>query len=116
LRLLLDANLSSKRIGDPLRDSGHEVRAIADESELDGLDDESVLELAAEEDRILVTRNSRDFAPICRSWAEAGRDHAGVVLVWTLSHRQYGEIISGIEHWIEQMPDASSWRGIVVAI
>jgi hypothetical protein len=63
-----------------------------------------------------VTRNSGDFAPICRSWAEGGRDHAGVMLIWTLSHRQYGEIIGGIEHWTEQMPEASSWRGAVVAI
>jgi predicted nuclease of predicted toxin-antitoxin system len=115
LRLLLDANLSSKRIGDPLR-RHHDVRAIADEPELDGLHDELVLELASREERILVTRNSRDFAPISRSWAEAGREHAGVILIWTLTHRQYAEIIRGIETWIEEMPDASSWRGIVVAI
>jgi predicted nuclease of predicted toxin-antitoxin system len=115
LRLLLDANLSSKRVGEPLR-RRHDVRAIADEQELDGLDDELVLELASQEERILVTRNSRDFAPITRSWAEAGREHAGVILIWTLTHRQYAEIIRAIETWIEQMPDASSWRGIVVAI
>jgi predicted nuclease of predicted toxin-antitoxin system len=116
LRLLLDANLSSKRVGEPLRLRAHDVRAIADEPELDGLDDELVLELASQDERILVTRNSRDFAPISRSWAEAGREHAGVILIWTLTHRQHAEIISGIESWIEQMPDASSWRGIVVAI
>jgi predicted nuclease of predicted toxin-antitoxin system len=116
VRLLLDANLSSRRIGDPLRERGHDVRGVADEPELEGLEDEAVLELAAADERILITRNSRDFAPLCRTWAEAGRDHAGVVLVWTLSHRQHGEILRGVERWLDAIPDASGWRGIVVAI
>lgn len=116
MRVLLDANLSSKRIGEQLRRRAHDVRAIADEPELDGLDDELVLELATQEQRILVTRNSRDVAPISRSWAEAGREHAGLILIWTLSHRQYAEIVRGVNTWLEQVPDASSWRGMVVAI
>nr|MBA2460345.1 DUF5615 family PIN-like protein [Actinomycetota bacterium] len=60
MRLLLDANLSSRRIGGQLRADGHDVRGVADEPDLEGLDDESVLELATQEDRILITRNSRD--------------------------------------------------------
>lgn len=116
MRLLLDANLSSRRIGGPLREQGHDVRGVADEPDLEGLDDESVLELATRDERILITRNSRDFAPICRIWAEAGRDHAGVILIWTLSHRQYGEIIRGVERWLEQMPRAAAWQGTVVSI
>jgi len=113
LRLLLDANLSSRRIGGPLREQGHDVRGVADEPDLEGLDDESVLELATRDERILITRNSRDFAPICRIWAEAGRDHAGVILIWTLSHRQDGEIIRGVERWLDEIPNAATWRGTV---
>jgi len=116
VRLLLDANLSSRRVGAPLRKRGHDVRGVADEPELEGLEDEAVLELAALDERILITRNSRDFAPICRAWAEAGREHAGVVLVWTLSHRQHGEIVRGVERRLAAIPDAAAWRGIVVAI
>jgi predicted nuclease of predicted toxin-antitoxin system len=116
LRLLLDANLSSKRIGDPLRQQGHDVRGVADEPALDGLDDESLLALATDDGRILVTRNSRDFAPICRNWAEAARPHAGVILIWTLSQRQYGAIIDGIERRLGAMPAADAWQGVVVAI
>ncbi len=44
------------------------------------------MELAAGEGRVLVTWNSRDFAPILREWAEAGHDHAGAILIWTLGH------------------------------
>jgi predicted nuclease of predicted toxin-antitoxin system len=116
MRLLLDANLSPKRIGDPLREHGHDVRGVANEPELEGLGDESVLELALQDGRILITRNSRHFAPLCRTWAEGGRDHAGVILIWTLSHRQYGEIIHGVETWLAEIPHAEGWHGIVVSI
>jgi predicted nuclease of predicted toxin-antitoxin system len=116
LRLLLDANLSSRRIGGPLRERGHDVGGVADEPDLEGLDDESVLELATQDERILITRNSRDFAPICRIWAEAGRDHAGVILIWSLSHRRYGEIIYGVERWLEQIPSAAAWHKTVVSL
>lgn len=116
MRLLLDANLSSKRIGDQLRKRGHDVRGVADEPDLEGLDDEAVLELAARDERILITRNSRDFAPICRTWAEGGREHAGVILIWTLSSRQFGEIVDGVGALLEELPASGAWRGIVAAI
>jgi uncharacterized protein with PIN domain len=96
LRLLLDANLSPTRIGEPLRRLGHDIRALAAEPGLEGLADEDVLELAAAEDRILVTRNSRDSAPLCRIWAEAGRNHAGVILIWSLSSWQFADIVDGV--------------------
>ncbi len=116
MRLLLDANLSSRRIGDPLRGRGHDVRGAAAELDLEGLDDESLLALATSDQRILITRNCRDFAPICRLWAEAGREHAGVILIWSLSQRQYGEIIAGIEQWLAEIPDGAAWRGVVASI
>lgn len=113
---MLDANLSSKKIGEPLRTHGHDVRALIAEADLEGLDDELVLEVATADERILVTRNSRHFAPITRSWAEAGRAHAGVILIWSLTHRQFNEIITGVEDWIDQIPDPQAWRGLVVSL
>lgn len=113
---MLDADLSSRRVGDPLRAKGHDVRGVTDEPELEGLADEPLLELATRDERILVTRNSRDFAPICRLWAEAGREHAGVILVWSLTTAQHGEIARGIERWLAEIPDAAAWRGVVVAV
>ena len=113
---MLDANLSAKRIGAPLAKRGHDVRGIAAEPDLEGLDDESVLELATQDGRILVTRNSRDFAPICRRWAEAGREHAGVILVWTLTHREFPEIVDGVDGWLSEIPHPEDWRGLVVSI
>ncbi len=116
MRLLLDANLSPRRVGESLRARGHDVRALATEAELEGLDDEPVLEFATQEARILVTRNSRDFAPLTRRWSEAGREHTGVILIWSLTHRQFEEIVEGVDRWLVRYPDPQSWRGLVVAI
>ncbi|GEM_PF-818279 len=89
MRLLLDANLSPKRVGAVLGRRGHDVVSLAADAALGALDDPEVLALAAEQRRILVTRNCRDFAPLLREWAEAGRHHAGCILIWTLSHHEY---------------------------
>jgi len=116
VRLLLDANLSAKRIGATLVARGHDVRALAAESALEGLEDELVLELATSDARVLVTRNSRDFAPIARRWAEAGREHAGLILIWSLGHRQFSEIVAGVERWAAEVPSEEAWRGLVVSL
>jgi predicted nuclease of predicted toxin-antitoxin system len=115
VRLLLDANLSPRGIGLPLRSTGHDVRALAEEPALDALDDPGVLALAASEDRILVTRNSRDFAPLAREWAEAGRSHAGCILIWTLDHSRFAEIVAGIERLLAERPRQEDWRDLTEA-
>jgi predicted nuclease of predicted toxin-antitoxin system len=116
VRLLLDANLSPRRIGGPLRAAGHDVLALAQDSSLEGLHDPVVLELAATEERVLITCNSRDFAPLARQWAEAQRTHAGLILIWTLDHHQFAEIVAGVERLIAQWPQQEHWRDLVVAL
>lgn len=116
MRLLLDANLSPKRIGGPLAKRGHDVLSLAADAALGALDDPQVLELAAEQARILVTRNSRDFAPLLREWAEAGRHHAGGILVWTLAHHEFGAIIRGVAAQLRERPDPNDWRDLTIAL
>jgi predicted nuclease of predicted toxin-antitoxin system len=94
LRLLLDANLSPRGVADRLRDMGHDVLALAEDAAFEGLSDPQVLELATTEQRVLVTGNSRDFAPLAREWAEAQRAHAGLILIWTLDHSQFTGIVA----------------------
>lgn len=115
MRLLLDADLSPKRLGGLLTTAGHDVRALAAEAEHEGLQDERVLELATQDGRILVTRNSRHFAPLSRTWAEAGRDHAGIILIWSFSQRQFAELAQGIDDLCRLEPDQSAWRARVVS-
>lgn len=116
MRLLLDANLSPKRIGAVLQHRGHDVVSLASDSVLAALDDPEVLNLAAEQERNLVTRNCRDFAPLLREWAEAGRHHAGCVLIWTLGHHQFGPIIEGVSRLLDDHPDPQDWQDLAVAL
>jgi predicted nuclease of predicted toxin-antitoxin system len=115
LRLLLDANLSPRGVAARLRQNGHDVLALAEDATYEGLPDPQVLELAAAEQRILVTRNSRDFAPLARQWAEAHRSHAGLILIWTLDHSEFAKIVAGIERQLQQRPSQDQWLEVTVA-
>jgi hypothetical protein len=98
VRLLLDAHISGRAVGRALVEAGHDVRALDSESELEGLDDPGVLELAATEGRVLVTANIRDFEPLLREWAGEGRSHSGVILVPPgVRNEAFGSLISGVE-------------------
>jgi predicted nuclease of predicted toxin-antitoxin system len=115
LRLLLDANLSPRGIAARLREPGRDVLALAEDSAHEALADPQVLELAASEQRICVTRNGRDFTPLAREWGEAQRPHAGLILIWTLDHSQFAEIVAGVERYLERWPTHEQWRGLSVA-
>jgi predicted nuclease of predicted toxin-antitoxin system len=115
LRLLLDANLSPRGIAAKLRDSGHDVLALAEDATFEGLPDQQVLELASSQQRVLITPNSRDFAPLARQWAEAARPHAGIILIWTLDHSQFAKIPVGVERQLRQRPSQEQWREITIA-
>jgi predicted nuclease of predicted toxin-antitoxin system len=116
VRVLLDAHVSGPRVGEQLAASGHEVRALDQEPALEGLDDEEVLALAAEDERILVTHNIRDFPEILRDWASAGRSHTGVILVYGIDHSQFQLIVRGIERWLELYEKPASWIDLSVVL
>ncbi|HEX3517409.1 MAG TPA: DUF5615 family PIN-like protein [Solirubrobacteraceae bacterium] len=80
-----------------------------------GLPDPHVLELAAAEQRILITRNSRDFAPLARQWAEAQRSHAGLMLIWTLDHSRFAKVAAGVERQLAQRPTQEQWQDVTIA-
>jgi hypothetical protein len=92
---------------------GHDVRALAGEGPLS---DEDVLALAADDRRVLITRNSRDFVPLAREWAEADRSHAGIVLIWTLRNNEHTKIVRGIERLLAAYPQERQWRDTVLTI
>jgi predicted nuclease of predicted toxin-antitoxin system len=109
MRLLLDAHVSGPSVGGQLSDRGHDVRALDQEAELEGLNDEDVLALASEDGRILVTHNVADFPEIMREWAAGGRSHAGVILVYGIGHSEFGLIVRGVERWLELRPRQEEW-------
>ena len=94
-RLLLDEMVSAK-IAVQLREQGRDVQAVLERGELLGGPDEALLELAAREGRVLVTKNIVDFVPLSQQWAATGRTHAGLVLISTRT-----------------FPEARDWIGAV---
>jgi hypothetical protein len=99
LRLILDLHISGKRVGRALSDAGHDIRATDAEGHIfDAMDDESLLAMAASEERVLVSRNVRDFPRIAGEWARAGRLHAGIIMIPpSIDHAEFGAIVSGVE-------------------
>lgn len=116
MRFLLDAHVSGRSIGRRLQEDGHDVRALDQELVLEGLGDDQVLALAAEEQRILVTNDIGDFPRMLRQWAEAQRSHAGVILVYGVDHREFDVVIRGIQRWVELYPDSTSWVELTLAV
>lgn len=81
-----------------------------EERSLDGIGDEHLLALAAEEGRILVTFDVRDFHRIATEWAEAGRSHAGCAILVGIDHSEFGLIIRRLEALFVDRSDPQSWR------
>ncbi len=108
MRLLLDAHVSSRHVGRKLVAAGHDVLALDQDETLGRLADEDVLILAAEQGRVVITHNVRHFAALARTWAEARRSHAGIILI-TLPHSAYGAILRRLEQAPTIRPGQTGW-------
>jgi predicted nuclease of predicted toxin-antitoxin system len=116
VRFLLDAHVSGPKVGNRLQAAGHDVRALDQEPALEGLDDDDVLALACEEERILLTNDIGDFPSILREWAAAQRSHSGVILVYGIDHREFDLVVRGIERWLELYPEPASWIDLAAVL
>lgn len=77
LRLLIDEDSQSKRLVNTLKKSGHDILTIND-AKISGMRDSQVLTFAFAKNRVLLTRNCRDFERIHLS----GIEHAGVLAIY----------------------------------
>lgn len=92
-----------------LRGDGHDVRAADEERELDSVTDEELLSLAADEERIFVTFDVKDFPVIARRWAETGREHAGCAIVVGMDHGEFGAILEAVGRELRARSEQSDW-------
>ncbi|MGH2804542.1 MAG: DUF5615 family PIN-like protein [Thermoleophilaceae bacterium] len=113
MRLFLDAQISARAVGRPLRERGHDVRSADEERQLDGWDDERLLELATAEGRILITFNVTDFPRITGEWAGAGRHHAGCLVIVGIDHAEFGLTLRVIDAALATRAEQRSWRDYV---
>ena len=86
-RLLLDEMLSGAIAGQ-LRRRGYDVVAVVEDVSLISTPDEGLLAHAAEQQRVLVTANTGDFAAIAGDWRAGGRVHHGIVYA---AYRTFGQ-------------------------
>ena len=116
MRLILDAHLSPARIGEPLRALGHDVVAAATDVRIARLPDAALLRLADAERRIMVTCDGVHFDLLAREWASARREHAGLVIVWSLRNSQFREIVDGVRLLTELRPSQRDWKNLVLTL
>jgi predicted nuclease of predicted toxin-antitoxin system len=116
LRFLFDAHVSGLTVGRRLEADGHDVRPLDQEAALEGLGDDLVLALAAQEHRIVVTQDIGDFPSMLRQWAAAQRSHAGAIVVHGIDHSEFELIIRGVQRWVELYPDPASWADLTVSV
>lgn len=116
MRLFLDAHISGPRIAPALRDRGHDVRAADEERDLDGLGDEQLLELAADEGRVMITFDVKDFTVIARRWAEAGKAHTGLGIVVGIDHGEIGTILDAFAREMNMRPAQAEWTNTTLFI
>jgi hypothetical protein len=107
VKALLDEQLSPQ-IAAVLRQSGHDVEAVADRVDLLGRSDRYILEAAGNEGRAVITNNVKDFRPLAAEWLAKGRVHAGLILLPSSRTRTKDSIIAladGIAVVLRDNPD-----------
>lgn len=75
-----------------------------------------MLSLAAAEGRILVTHDIKDFPPLLREWAEAGRSHAGCILVHGIDHAHFRRPLSGLDRLFRERPGHNDWVNLALVV
>lgn len=108
LKLLLDADVSSRTLVRMLDERGHDLVAAGLRDDLKQLDDPLLFAVAQEQRRIVVTHNVRDFPEILAEWAAAGRSHHGCIL----SHiptNAFAEMAARLDRWFDRFPKQRDW-------
>jgi hypothetical protein len=115
VKALLDEQLSP-RIARALRERGLDVEAVAERSDLPQASDREVIDVAAREQRTVVTNNIKDFRPIAAERLADGRGHAGLILLPASRSRSRdatGTLADAIESVMRARPngisDAEHW-------
>lgn len=116
MKALLDEQLSP-RIAELLRDRGLDVQAVVDRRDLAGRSDRLILEVAAAEERAVITNNVKDFRPLAAERLAQGESHAGLILLPSTRTRTRGAVetlTNAIEEILREHPDglAASERWI----
>ena len=101
LRLYFDRHIK-KQLAVDLRQRGFDV-LTTEEATRDTASDEDQLTFAAKQNRVVLTFNIRDFAPLHEQWTAAARPHAGIIVSQQLGSRKYGVLLWRMLKLLDQM-------------
>ena len=107
MKALLDEQLSPQNAV-LLREAAYDVVAVAERDDLVGSLDSTILEVATDEGRAVVTNNIKDFRPLAAERLARGRTHGGLILVPSTQTRNRAAITSlagAIETVLRDNPD-----------
>ncbi|HEV2953846.1 MAG TPA: DUF5615 family PIN-like protein [Candidatus Dormibacteraeota bacterium] len=91
---------------------GHDVVAANEDPHLARLDDRSLLQHAASDERVLITCNVRDFPAIVRERGEEMREHAGCIILVRVDHSEFGIILRSLSRIFENLPTQEAWHNL----
>jgi len=117
MRLWLDEMIPGE-VARQLRRLGHDVQAVQEPEQrwTWGLEDAEQLETSVREGRAIVSYNLRDFVPLSRQWAEAGKVHMGIVLVppRTVPPGEIGELVRRLAALLDAHPENEALKDRVI--
>lgn len=80
MKVLIDENMSSRRLAIWLQSAGHDV-LLATDAGLVSVNDARVLALAVSRDRLVITRDQKDFTDLHDLVVAVGGHHTGIPVV-----------------------------------
>jgi hypothetical protein len=118
LKLLLDEHISPD-VADGLRQKQRGVFMLSlaewEAGQFLGVSDELILTEAAARKRTLVTYDRKTIPPLLKAWAEAGRDHGGVIFVdeKTIAPSDLGGLVRALQIAVREFSKAD-WANAVM--
>jgi predicted nuclease of predicted toxin-antitoxin system len=107
VKALLDEQLSP-RIAELLRNRGHDIQAVVERSDLAGRSDPVIFEVAAGEERAVITNNGKDFRPIATERLARDEPNAGLILLPSTRTRTRSAVemlVDAIDRILSEHPD-----------
>lgn len=59
---------------------------------------------------------ARVFTVLAREWASVGRDHAGLILIWSLTNAQHKAIVDGVQRRLSERPEQAEWVNLALTV
>ena len=118
LKLLLDEHISPD-VADGLRQKQKGVSVLSlgewEDGKFLGASDELILAEAAAQKLTLVTYDRKTIPPVLKAWAEAGREHGGVIFVdeKTIAPSDRGGLVRALQKLVREVSKADLSNAVI---